>query len=84
MVLDKTEYSRKTVEIVDYISKLLKMGPPSNFDNLNKIEKEIIDILKDLVSKKEISQETFNEIKPLGSIRPRFMVYLNCIKRKFL
>ena len=65
------QYSRKTVEIVDYISKLLKMGPPSNFDNLNKIEKEIIDILKDLVSKKEISQETFNEIKLIGSKRPR-------------
>ena len=47
------------------------MGPASDFDNLNKIEKEIVDILKDLVSKKEISQETFNEIKPISSIRPR-------------
>ena len=35
MVLDKKEYSRKPVEIVDDISKLVKMGPPSNFDNLN-------------------------------------------------
>ena len=69
---------------MDNKSKFVKMGPASDFDNLNKIEKQIVDILKDLVSKKEISQETFNEIKPLGSIRPRFMVYLNCIKRKFL
>ena len=29
------------------------MGPASDFDKLNKIEKEIVDKLKDLVSKKK-------------------------------
>ena len=71
VVLDKTEYLRKMMEILDDKTKFVKMGPASNFDNIVKIEKEIINTLKDLVCKKEISQETFNDIKPIGSIRPR-------------
>ena len=71
VVLDKTEYLRKMMEILDDKTKFDKMGPASNFDNIVKIEKEIINTLKDLVCKKEISQETFNDIKPIGSIRPR-------------
>ena len=43
----------------------------SDFDNIIKIENEIIYILKDMVCKNEISLETFNKIKPIGSIRPR-------------
>ena len=70
-MLDKTEYLRKMFEIIDDKSESSKMGPASDFDDLNKIEKEIVNTLKELVSKKETSQETFDEIKPIGSIRTR-------------
>ena len=53
VVLDKTEYLRKILEIFDDKTKFVKMGPASDFDNIIKIEKEIIDILKDLVCKKK-------------------------------
>ena len=59
------------MEILDDKTKFVKMGPASDFDNIVKIKKKIIATLKDLVCKKEKSQETFNEIKPIGSIRPR-------------
>ena len=71
VVLDKTDYLGKMNLIIDDKSKFLKLGPVSDFDNLSKIEKDIIDLLKRLVSNKEISQQIFNEIKPMGSIRPR-------------
>ena len=71
MVLDKTEYLRKMLEILDDKTKFVKIGPASDFDKITKIEKEILDTLKDMVCKKEISQETFNEVKPIGLIRPR-------------
>ena len=54
---------------MDNKTKIVKMGPVSDFYTLHKIEKEIFDILKEVLSKKEISQETFNEIKPIGSIK---------------
>ena len=53
MVLDKTEYLRKMLEILNDKTKFIKMGPASDFDNIIKIEKELIDILKDLVCKKK-------------------------------
>ena len=43
-----------------------KLGQTSEFDNLNKIEKSIIDFLKNLVYKKEIQQSVFMAIKPIG------------------
>ena len=59
------------LETLDDKTKFVKIGPASDFDKITKIEKEILDTLKDMVCKKEISQETFNEVKPIGLIRPR-------------
>ena len=56
---------------MDDKTKFVKIKTASDFDNLIKNEKEIIDIIKDMVFKKEIRQETFNQVKLLGSIRPR-------------
>ena len=51
MVLDKTEYSRKLFETSDDKTNFIIMGLASDFVNLNEIEKEIIDKLKDFLSK---------------------------------
>ena len=56
-------------EAFDDKTKLVNMRPASDFDNLINIKKEKIVILKDIVSKKEISKETFNETKHINSIR---------------
>ena len=47
------------LEMLDDETKIIKMGPSSNFDNLIKNEKETIDILKDMVFKKETSKKKF-------------------------
>ena len=57
-------------EIVYNISKFIELGPTSDFDNLNKIEKYIIHLIKRSVSSKEISQQIYYDVKPIGSIRP--------------
>ena len=54
VLLDKTEYLDKMNKILDDSTKFVKLGQTSKFDNLNKIEKSIIDFLKKLVYKKEI------------------------------
>ena len=51
MVLDRTEYSRKLFETLDDKTKFINMRLASDFVNLKKIEKEIINILKDFLSK---------------------------------
>ena len=42
-------------EIIDDKSNFVKMGQASNIDNLNIIEKEITNMLKDLALKEEMS-----------------------------
>ena len=58
-------------EIIDDKKRFIKMEPAKHFDNLNRINKEKVGILKDLVSNKIKNQETLNEINSIGSIRPR-------------
>ena len=43
---------------------------PGDFDNFNEIEKYTIHLIKRSVSSKEISQKVYNDVKPIGSIRP--------------
>ena len=51
--------------------KFLKLGPVGDNLTIVKLEKRTIQILKDLVDKNELSQENYNLIRPVGSIRPR-------------
>lgn len=57
-------------EIINDKSKFVKMGPASDFDNLNKIKKGDNKYTERL-GIQERRQECFNENKPLGSIRPK-------------
>ena len=58
-------------EKIDDKKRFIKMELAKHFDNLNRINKEKVGILKDLVSNKIKNQETLNEINSIGSIRPR-------------
>ena len=47
------------------------LGPINEFDNTLKIEKKMNNTFKGLVDSKELSQAIINELKPVGSMRPR-------------
>ena len=47
------------------------LGLIEKFDNTDKLENNIVKFLKHLVLTKEMSQDIFEFVKPVGSIRPR-------------
>ena len=71
VVLDKIDYINKMHEIVGETTKFTQLGPANKFDNINKVEDEIVKILKNLLSTKEINEYVYNLVKPVGSISPR-------------
>ena len=71
VLLDKKKCLDKMNEILNDSTKFVKLGQTSEFDNLNKNKKSIIDFLKKLVNKNEIEQSIFIAVKPIGSIRLR-------------
>ena len=71
VILNKEDYNSKMLNIINDEKKFLKIGPVGDNLTIVKLEKKIIQILKDLVDKNELSQEHYNLIRPVGSIRPR-------------
>ena len=71
MVMDRNGYINKMNIIVEDESKFKKLGTVSDFDNILKIEKKINNTFKRVVSSEELSQAIVNELKPVGSMRPR-------------
>ena len=68
VVLDKTDYINKMQEIIDDKTKFTLLGPANNFDNINKVQDEIVKILKNLLYTLENSEDIYNLV---GSITPR-------------
>ena len=71
VILDKTDYTNKMQEIIGDKTKFTLLGPANKFDNINKVEDEIVKILKNLLYTKEINEDIYNLVKPVGSITPR-------------
>ena len=71
VILNKSDYVDKIHDIISDKTKFRLLGPSSKFDNTEKVEKEIVKVLKQLLAKNEINEDTFNWIKPVGSITPR-------------
>ena len=69
--MDRNGYINKMNIIVEDESKFKKLGTVSDFDNILKIEKKINNTFKRVVSSEELSQAIVNELKPVGSMRPR-------------
>ena len=71
VVLDKTDYINKMQQIIGDKTKFTLLRPANKFDNINKVYNEIVKILKSLLYTKEISEDVYNLVKPVGSITPR-------------
>ena len=71
VIMNKNDYMDKMKTILEDESKFIKLGPVSDFDNILKIEKKINAVFKRLVSSEELSQAIVDDLKPVGSMRPR-------------
>ena len=71
VVLDKTDCVDKMYETIGDTTKFTLFGPSIKFNNINKVEDEIVKNIKSLLYTKEINEEIYSLIKPVGSITPR-------------
>ena len=71
VILTRDAYVEKMMSILEDKSKFLRLGPVEQFDRTLSIENALRTYLKRLVSEKEMSAHTYNEILPVGSSRPR-------------
>ena len=63
VILNKNDYNSKMFKIIKDEIKFLKLGPVGDNLTIVKLEKRIIQILKDLVDKNELSKESYNLIR---------------------
>ena len=71
VLLNKSDYLHKMLDIIGDSRKFKLLGCATKFDNVNKVENEITKFLKQLLDNKEITEDIFNLVKPVGSITPR-------------
>ena len=71
VLMTKEDYIRKMLTILDDESKFLRLGACDKHDRTMKIEETLQSFLKKLVDSKEITEETYAAICPVGSARPR-------------
>ena len=71
VIMDKTEYLNKMQEIIQDNTKFEHIGPVLTKDKTAKREEELRKFLWNLVSTKEISEDLYKELRPVGSQRPR-------------
>ena len=67
--MEKQNYLEKMQVTINDFSKFKRLGWVDKFDNSVRLENNIVKFLKHLV--KEINQDTFGFVKPVGSITPR-------------
>ena len=61
--------------------KFTLVGSANKLDNINKVEDEIIKVLKSLFCTQEINEDFYNLIKPVGSITPWMYGLLKIYKK---
>ena len=71
VTIDKQDYLDKMKVIINNASKVKRLGSVDKFDNTIIWENNTIKFLKYLVLTNEISQDTFDFITPVGSMRTR-------------
>ena len=71
VILTKEDYVEKMMNILRDQSKFLRLGPVSDFDRTAKIEQRLREYLKKLFESREIPEEIYQNILPVGSARPR-------------
>ena len=70
-IITKEVYVEKMMDILNDQSKFIRLGPCERYDRTAKIEESLQAYLKKLCQNKEITQEVWDAIRPVGSARPR-------------
>ena len=70
-IISTQEYNTKMAVILEDTSKFVQLGPISTHDNTVRVEKKLNSFLKRLKESKQISEEEFFKMRPIGSVRPR-------------
>ena len=70
VILRKDEYV-KMMSILSNDTKFVRLGPCEQFDRTQRIELSLQSYLKCLMELKEISEDVYTSIAPIGSSRPR-------------
>ena len=71
VLLNKQDYIDKMNVIVDDTTKFQLLGPASNFDRTKNIETNLQSKLRSLKNAKHISAKVYEQVRPVGSQRPR-------------
>ena len=71
VILTKDEYVKKMMSILSDDTKFVRLGPCEQFDRTQRIELSLQSYLKCLMELKEISEDVYTSIAPIGSSRPR-------------
>ena len=71
VLMTRQDYISKMMTILQDESKFVRLGPCQDFDRTLKIEQNLQCYLKQLVDSKEIVEETYAQLRPVGSARPR-------------
>ena len=71
VILDRAEYLKKMLEIVDDRSKFEYIGPVERYDKTHRIELKLREFLTQLEEAEELPKSVTDSLKPTGSQRPR-------------
>ena len=70
-ILKRQDYVDKMKRILDDTSKFMRLGPVETHDRTPVVETSLNSFLNDMKSSGEITEELYNSLKAVGSIRPR-------------
>ena len=71
VILNRSDYVTKMLEILSDASKFEHLGPVSTHDKTAKQEKDLMTFLSQLRESRELSEHNFKAVWPIGSQRPR-------------
>ena len=71
VILSKIDYCAKMRTILEDQSKFNCLGPSDSEDDYKRIEDDLQKHLSRLAKTKQITTDTFNDLRPTGSVRPR-------------
>nr|WBB44924.1 reverse transcriptase [Chrysogorgia stellata] len=71
VILDKTDYNSKMLDILKDNYKFRKMGELPHYDKTNTIERNLQSLLLSLKKSGQIDEDFYKEVRPTGAERPR-------------
>ena len=71
VIMKRTDYTKKMLSILQDASKFKLLGDCATEDHTLRAERSLQNLLRDLTKTGEVSEATYQKIRPTGSSRPR-------------